>query len=303
MIIKSVKRSKIVSNVLYHVIITAFSFAMIYPLLWMIGSSFKFNEEIFVNVRRILPTKLTITNYTTGWAGFGGNSFALFFKNSFFVTILVTIGTVLSSSFIAFGFARIRFRGRSFWFVMMIITMLLPGQVMIIPRYVMFNNMGWVGTFLPLIIPPFFGGAFNIFLIMQFIRGIPRDMDESAKIDGARQIRIFVQIVLPISLPAIATIGLFYTFAYWNDWMMAKYYLNSNAQDLYPLQYVLIALESNIDFLTRNQQFMGPGEASNIPSETIRMAMVMVGVIPIACSYPFFQKYFISGLTIGAVKG
>ena len=303
MIIKSVKRSKIVSNALYHVIITAFSFAMIYPLLWMIGSSFKFNEEIFVNVRRILPTKWTITNYTTGWAGFGGNSFALFFKNSFFVTILVTIGTVLSSSFIAFGFARIRFRGRSFWFVMMIITMLLPGQVMIIPRYVMFNNMGWVGTFLPLIIPPFFGGAFNIFLIMQFIRGIPRDMDESAKIDGARQIRIFVQIVLPISLPAIATIGLFYTFAYWNDWMMAKYYLNSNAQDLFPLQYVLISLESNIDFLTRNQQFMGPGEASNIPSETIRMAMVMVGVIPIACSYPFFQKYFISGLTIGAVKG
>ena len=126
---------------------------------------------------------------------------------------------------------------------------------------------------------------------------------ESAKIDGARQVRIFVQIVLPISLPAIATIGLFFTFAYWNDWLMAKYYLNSNMQDLFPLQYVLITLENSIDFLSRNSQFMGPGETSNIPSETVRMAMVMIAVVPIACSYPFFQKYFISGLTIGAVKG
>ena len=122
-------------------------------------------------------------------------------------------------------------------------------------------------------------------------------------IDGARQIRIFVQIVLPISLPAIATIGLFFTFAYWNDWLMAKYYLNSNMQDLFPLQYVLITLENSIDFLSRNSQFMAPGETSNIPSETVRMAMVMIAVVPIACSYPFFQKYFISGLTIGAVKG
>ena len=212
MIIKSVKRSKIVSNALYHVIITAFSFAMIYPLLWMIGSSFKFNEEIFVNVRRILPTKWTITNYTTGWAGFGGNSFALFFKNSFFVTILVTIGTVLSSSFIAFGFARIRFRGRSFWFVMMIITMLLPGQVMIIPRYVMFNNMGWVGTFLPLTVPAFFGSAFDIFLVMQFVRGIPRDMDEAATIDGAGRFARIWHITLPgirgiISIQLILTVS------------------------------------------------------------------------------------------------
>ena len=115
--------------------------------------------------------------------------------------------------------------------------------------------------------------------------------------------RIFVQIVLPISLPAVATIGLFYTFAYWNDWLMAKYYLNSNMQDLFPLQYVLISLENSIEFLSRNSQFMAPGEVVNIPSETVRMAMVMIAVVPIACSYPFFQKYFISGLTIGAVKG
>ena len=136
-----------------------------------------------------------------------------------------------------------------------------------------------------------------------FQTSVPEAIIESAKIDGARQIRIFTQIVLPISLPSIATIGLFFTFAYWNDWMMAKYYLNTNMQDIFPLQYVLITLENNIDFLSRNAEFMGPGENTNLPTETVRMAMVMVAVIPIACSYPFFQKYFISGLTIGAVKG
>ena len=128
-------------------------------------------------------------------------------------------------------------------------------------------------------------------------------MIESAKIDGARMIRIFVQIVLPISLPAIATIGLFLTFAYWNDWLMAKYYISGNKHDLFPLQYVLISLEENISFLTRNSQNMTAGTVSNVPSETVRMAMVVVSVVPIACSYPFFQKYFVSGLTIGAVKG
>ena len=136
-----------------------------------------------------------------------------------------------------------------------------------------------------------------------FQTSVPEAIIESAKIDGARQLRIFLTIVLPISLPAIATIGLFLTFQYWNDWMMAKYYLSSNVQDKYPLQYVLIALEDSITFLTRNKDKMGVDASANLPSETIRMAMVMVSVLPIACAYPFFQKYFVSGLTIGAVKG
>ena len=158
-------------------------------------------------------------------------------------------------------------------------------------------------TYWALILPICCSSFYIIIMRTFFQTSVPDAIIESAKIDGARQVRIFVQIVLPISLPAIATIGLFFTFAYWNDWLMAKYYLNSNMQDLFPLQYVLITLENSIDFLSRNSQFMGPGETNNIPSETVRMAMVMIAVVPIACSYPFFQKYFISGLTIGAVKG
>jgi putative aldouronate transport system permease protein len=132
---------------------------------------------------------------------------------------------------------------------------------------------------------------------------VPDAVVESAKIDGARQIRIFAQIVLPISLPALATIGLFFAFAFWNDWFLAKMYLDTNRKDLYPLQYLLMSIETNIDFLQSNKEFMTAGTQTMIPSETIRMAIVMVLVVPIACTYPFFQRYFISGLTIGAVKG
>jgi len=158
-------------------------------------------------------------------------------------------------------------------------------------------------TYWALILPICCSSFYCIIMRTFFQTTVPDAIIESAKIDGARMIRIFVQIVLPISLPAIATIGLFLTFAYWNDWMMAKYYISGNKHNLFPLQYVLIALEENISFLTRNSQNMTAGTASNVPSETVRMAMVVVSVVPIACSYPFFQKYFVSGLTIGAVKG
>ena len=224
------------------------------------------------------------------------------FLNSIGITVVGTcLGLILCST-MGYALSRPNYRLRGFftWFVF--IPMLFSGGL-VASYMINVQVLGLKNTYWVLILPICCSSFYIIIMRTFFQTTVPDAIIESAKIDGARQIRIFVQIVLPISLPAIATIGLFYTFAYWNDWMMAKYYLNSNAQDLFPLQYVLISLESNIDFLTRNQQFMGPGEASNIPSETIRMAMVMVGVIPIACSYPFFQKYFISGLTIGAVKG
>jgi len=284
MAIKSVKRRRTISNIVFHLFIATFCFAMIYPLLWMIGSSFKYNTEIFVNVKKILPTKWTIENYITGWKGFGGNSFALFYKNSFFVTILVTIGTVVSSSFVAFGFARIKFKGRSFWFVMMIITMLLPNQVMIIPRYVLFNSMGWVGTFLPLIIPPFFGGAFNIFLIMQFIRGIPRDMDESAKIDGCSWFGIYTRILLPLVVPALVTVGVLAFIGAWEDFMGSLLYLNT------PKKYtVAYALK-----LFNDSQKTDYGAT---------FAMSCVSMVPILVLFFFFQKQLVEGISMQGIKG
>ena len=224
------------------------------------------------------------------------------FLNSIGVTVVGTALGLVMCSTMGYALSRPNYRMRKFFTWYIFIPMLFSGGLvasyMINAQILNMKNTYWA------LILPICCSSFYIIIMRTFFQtSVPDAIIESAKIDGARQVRIFVQIVLPISLPAIATIGLFFTFAYWNDWLMAKYYLNSNMQDLFPLQYVLITLENSIDFLSRNSQFMGPGETSNIPSETVRMAMVMIAVVPIACSYPFFQKYFISGLTIGAVKG
>jgi len=205
-------------------------------------------------------------------------------------------------STMGYALSRPNYRLRKFFSIFILIPMLFSGGL-VASYMINVNILGLKNTYWALILPICCSSFYVVIMRTFFQTSVPEAIIESAKIDGARQIRIFLQIVLPISLPSIATIGLFFTFAYWNDWMMAKYYLNTNMQSIFPLQYVLITLENNIDFLTRNSEFLGPEESHNLPAETVRMAMVMVAVVPIACSYPFFQKYFISGLTIGAVKG
>ena len=288
------------ANVIFSLIFILLALLCFLPALLVCIVSFFSEASVLHKGYSFFPDAWSIDSYAylARQADYVGRAFLNFIG----ITVVGTCFVLILCSTMGYALSRPNYRLRGFftWFVF--IPMLFSGGLvasyMINAQVLGLKNTYWV------LILPICCSSFYIIIMRTFFQTtVPDAIIESAKIDGARQIRIFVQIVLPISLPAIATIGLFYTFAYWNDWMMAKYYLNSNAQNLFPLQYVLISLESNIDFLTRNQQFMGPGEASNIPSETIRMAMVMVGVIPIACSYPFFQKYFISGLTIGAVKG
>ena len=195
-ITQSVSAQKRLSRIVYHTLMVLSSFIMLYPVLWMIASSFKPNGDIFSTASSLIPANFTIEHYIDGWRGFGNYTFGTFFRNSLFVAVLASIGMVFSSAVVAFGLARIRFKGRQFWFILMIVTMMLPGQVMMIPRFVLFNKMGWVGTYLPMIAPSFFASGFNIFLIMQFIRGIPRDMDEAATIDGCSWYGIFTRIIL-----------------------------------------------------------------------------------------------------------
>ena len=224
------------------------------------------------------------------------------FLNSIGITVVGTVLGLIMTSTMGFALSRPNYRLRGFFTWFIFIPMLFSGGLvasyMINAQILKLKDTYWA-----LILPICCSSFYCIIMRTFFQTTVPDAIIESAKIDGARMIRIFVQIVLPISLPAIATIGLFLTFAYWNDWMMAKYYISGNKHDLFPLQYVLISLEENISFLTRNSQNMTAGTATNIPSETVRMAMVVVSVVPIALSYPFFQKYFVSGLTIGAVKG
>lgn len=280
----SVSAQRNISTVLYHTFMLLVGFVMLYPVLWLISSSFKPNGDIFTTATTLIPKNFTIEHYIVGWKGFGGYTFGKFFSNSLFVALLSSAGMVISSAFVAFGLARIKFKGRNFWFVMMIITMMLPGQVMMIPRFVLFNSMGWVGTFLPMIVPSFFAGGFNIFLIMQFIRGIPRDMDEAAKIDGCSWYGVFFRIIVPMIVPALVTVGVLTFMGSWEDFMGALLYLNKPA--MYTVAYALKMFNdsSSTDF-------------------GATFAMSALSLVPVMVLFFFFQKNLVEGISIQGLKG
>jgi len=258
---------------------------MIYPLLWMISSSFKENADIFTTMGTLIPPKFTVENYIEGWKGFGNVSFATFFKNSFIVAGIGTIGTVISSAIVAYGFARIPFKGKDLWFTAMMITLMLPFQVQIIPQYIMFNTLNWINTFYPLIVPKFFGSAFFIFLIIQFIRGLPLELDESAEIDGAGRIGIFWWIILPLIKPALITTSLFSFYWTWDDFLGPLLYLNQAT-----LYTVSLALKN----------FADPTTITNWGAV---FAMSVLSLMPVLLIFIFFQKYLTEGIATTGMKG
>ncbi len=270
------------------------------PALLVLVVSLSSENSIRIKGYSYVPTELSLEafKYLLHQSSYIGRAFL----NSIGITIVGTLFGLITTSTMGFALSRPNYRLRKFFTWFIFIPMLFSGGL-VASYMINAHILGLKDTYWAMIIPICCSSFYCIIMRTFFQTTVPDAIIESAKIDGARMIRIFVQIVLPISLPAIATIGLFLTFAYWNDWLMAKYYISGNKHDLFPLQYVLISLEENISFLSRNSQNMTPGTANSIPSETVRMAMVVVSVVPIACSYPFFQKYFVSGLTIGAVKG
>lgn len=281
---RSMSRSRKINAVIYHTLVILFGFAMLYPLLWMLAASFKPNSEIFVSVSSLIPQNFTLENYITGWRGFSGLSFAVFFKNSFVIAIIGTIGSVFSAAVVAFGFARLRFRGQKIWFTLMILTMMLPSQVMMIPQFVLYNKLGWVGTFLPLTVPHFFGGAFNTFMVMQFIRGIPRDMDEAAVIDGCNWYMIFLRIILPLIIPSLVTVAVLTFIGSWGDFMGSLLYLNKPA--LYTVAYAL-KLFSDASYTDFGATF----------------AMSVLSLVPILILFFFFQRQLVEGISTQGLKG
>lgn len=281
---RSVSRTRKIHTALYHLIVGLLSIAMLYPLLWMVASSFKPNSEIFVTVTSLIPETFTLENYITGWRGFVGLNFGVFFGNSFLVAGLSTLGATASAALVAFGFARLKFPGRKIWFAAMIVTMMLPNQVMIIPRFVLFNEMGWVGTFLPMTVPAFFGSGFNIFLVMQFIRGIPRDMDEAARIDGCSWYGIFAFIVLPMIIPALVTVAVLTFIGSWGDFMGSLLYLNKPQKYTVAYALKLFADSSFTDF-------------------GATFAMSTLSLIPTLIIFFLFQKNLVEGISTQGLKG
>ena len=258
---------------------------MIYPLIWMFFASFKPNSEIFGSPN-LLPSSYSFEAYFKGWKGIGQYTFATFFINTLWMVIPTVIFTVLSCSIVAYGFARFTFPFKNLLFALMISTLMLPNAVIIIPRYLLFNKIGWLDTYNPFIVPALFACyPFFIFMLVQFLRGIPRDLDEAASIDGCNTLGIFIQILLPLMKPALFSAGLFQFMWTWNDFFNSLIYINSVKK--YPLS---LGLRISLD------------AASAISWDQI-MAMSLISIIPLIIIFFFSQRYFIEGIATSGLKG
>ena len=198
------KEKRLAGAALYHIIIFAIGIIMVYPLIWMVMSSFKETNTIFTTASSLIPEHFVTDNYANGWKGFAKISFSTFFKNSIFISVIATIGTIASSAVVAYGFARFKFRGKGILFSAMLLSMMLPAQVLMIPQYLWYQKLGWVGSFLPLTVPYFFAiQGFFVYLLSNFIGGIPIELDEAAKIDGAGPLQRVKAVTFPAMKPVI----------------------------------------------------------------------------------------------------
>ncbi|MGQ9555477.1 MAG: carbohydrate ABC transporter permease [Anaerolineae bacterium] len=256
--------------------------AVLFPIAWMISTSLKTKFEAIALPPTFLPAVPQWHNYKDALTF---NRFDLYFRNTVFYTLVGTFGQVLSSSLVAYGFARLRARGRNLIFLLVLSTMMLPFEVTVIPQYVMFSRMGWLNSYKPLLVPAFFGSAYSIFLMRQFYAGIPKEMDEAAIIDGCGFLAIWYRLILPLSKPALGAIAILSFMWRWNDYMGPLIYINSNEK--YTLSLGL-------------KMFRAPEEGT--PFHWL-MAASLTTVLP--CILVFFstQRYFIQGIVITGVKG
>ena len=279
------RQKRTARKTIYHIFVLVFGFMMIYPVLWMISGSFKDNAEILRGTLSLIPREFKPTNYATGWSGFGGTTFGTFFKNSLFVTVTATFGTVLSSSLVAYALSRVNFKQRKLWFTCMLATLMLPGQVIMIPQYLIYYRLGLVPGYVPLILPYFCGQAFFIYQMMQFMRGIPRELDEAAKIDGCSKYTIYSRIILPLLKPAIVTTVIIQFYWKWDDYLGPLLYLSR------PQSYtVSIAIKLFAD-------------SASVTDYGAMFAMSTLSLIPVFLIFLFFNRYLVEGIGTSGLKG
>ncbi|MCA9741550.1 MAG: carbohydrate ABC transporter permease [Deferribacteres bacterium] len=255
------------------------------PLLWLLSSSLHNLDSIFAVPYQWIPDKLHWDNYQTAMTII---PLGRYFLNTSFITVTVIIGTVLSSSLAAYGFARLNFKGRKVLFSLCIATMLLPGQITMIPLYVMFAKLGWVDTYFPLIVPAFLGSPFYIFLLRQFFLSIPYEYDEAALLDGASRLRIFWSIILPMARPAVATVVVFSFVGVWNDFFNPLIYINS-------IEKATLTLGLNM----LKTQIIGSG----VTQWHVMMAASVLVLIPNIVVFFLAQRHFMKGINVGGLRG
>jgi multiple sugar transport system permease protein len=274
-----------VPTIVWAVVLTLLALLVLYPLIWLVFATFKPSSEFGSNPG-LLPNSPTIENYIKVAEGIGGTPLWRFFANSLLIATLAVIGTVISSAMAAYAFARIRFKGAALFFSAMIGTLLLPFHVLIIPQYILFQKLDLIDTYIPLLLPRFLATeAFFVFLMVQFIRNLPREMDEAARIDGAGHIRIFTSIIVPLIRPALITSSIFAFIWTWNDFLSPLLYITS--PELYPLP---IALRLYND-------------ASSTSDFGATVAVSMLALVPILLFFIVFQRFLVQGVATQGLKG
>ncbi|HIV62372.1 MAG TPA: carbohydrate ABC transporter permease [Candidatus Butyricicoccus avistercoris] len=288
------------TNVVFNIIMTVLALLSVIPFIFVVIISLTDEHALTMNGYRFIPEKWSL--YAYEYIVQAGESIIKSYGVTITVTVLGTlIGLFLISTY-AYALSRKTYAYRSFFTKVITIPMLFSGGM--IANYLIVTKVLMLKDSIFALILPLCMNSFNVIVLRTFFKtSIPDSVIESAKIDGASEWRLFFKIVIPMALPGLATIGLFLTLTYWNDWFNAMMYIDN--QDLIPLQYLLIKIESSIDFLANNKSMLGVDgitAAANLPKETIKMAIVVISTLPIIFAYPFFQRYFVNGLTIGAVK-
>jgi multiple sugar transport system permease protein len=256
------------------------SVIVMYPLLWMLSTSLKSDAEVMINPS-LIPHALHWDNYSKAW---NSAPFSIYLRNTVLLVIVVEIGTLISNTLVAYGFARFNFKGKQTIFLCVLGTMMIPGMVTLIPSYVLFSKIGWVGTYLPLTVPAFAGGAYNIFLIRQSFLGINNAYSDAAKIEGASDLKILLNIYVPLSLPVLTAIAVFTFNGTWNAYLAPMLYLDNEKQ--YTLQLGL-------------RSFRG---TAGVEWQKFMAASLLV-LAPSVIIYFFMQKYIIQSVAIGGIKG
>jgi ABC-type glycerol-3-phosphate transport system permease component len=275
---------KLLTGLLIHLPLLLCAVTMIFPFFWMVSTSLKPPGKQFVFPPQLLPNPLYFQNYVDL---FDLVPMQLFLFNTVKIALLSVAGNVLTSSLAAFAFARMRFRGREIVFAILLATMMIPGQVTVIPTFVIMRLLGWIDNHAALIVPSFFGSAFSVFLLRQFYVSIPQDLVDSAKIDGAGFLRIFWSIFIPLGLPALATVAIFHFLSSWNDLWGPLIFLNSEKNMTVTLGLTLL----------QGKYGTTAGHFGSI------MGGALLGVVPMLILYFFGQKYFVQGLARTGLKG
>jgi len=276
-------------RVLLYVIVTVIAVTFFAPFFWTMTTSLKAPSEVVVFPPQVFPKKPVFRNYP---AVFEKVPFGLFYKNTIIVTVAATVGTVISTTLVAFGFARRRFPGREALFYMLLSTMMLPGEVTLIPQFLLFKEFGWLDTLYPLIMPSFFGAnVFNIFLLRQFFMTIPLDFDEAAMLDGAGSLRILFTVLLPLIQPALITVSILSFLGHWNDFFTPLIYLNTTEK---------MTLSVGLRWFQTSFAYSG-GDVGD-PKEQLLMAASLMTALPCVLLFFVAQRYFVEGVVMSGIK-